>query len=106
MLLTLYRIRYSNHRQIRRKSLAGQQDCIHQRHHPAPNFGKTAGIPKNQGLTGGYGEVKGFSEIGRQERTRQLERGSLILGVTLLAWSGLSTPIYCRPAYFLQMDGG
>lgn len=47
-----------------------------------------------------------FSEIGRQERTRLLERGSLILGVTLLAWSGLSTPIYCRPAYFLQMDGG
>ena len=29
----------------------------------APKFGKTAGIPKNQGLTGGYGEVKGFSEL-------------------------------------------
>ena len=67
MLLTLYGIRYSNHRQIRRKSLAGQQDCIHQRHHPAPNFGKTAGISKSPALAGSYGGAKGFSEIGGRE---------------------------------------
>ena len=64
MLLTLYRIRYSNHRQIRRKSLAGQQDCIHQRHHPAPNFGKTAGVLKIPIEAAGYENAKGFSEIG------------------------------------------
>ena len=67
MLLTLYRIRYSNHRQIRRKSLAGQQDCIHQRHHPAPNFGKTVGCLKSPALPEGYEVAKGFSEIGRRE---------------------------------------
>ena len=81
-------------------------------HWPAPSsipgvqFGKTFDLPVTSGQTLIFGDARSLSEIGRQERTRQLERGSLILGVTLLAWSGLSTPIYCRPAYFLQMDGG
>ena len=33
---------------------------------PAPNFGKTCGIPKSPALAGGYGGAKGFSEIGRR----------------------------------------
>ena len=87
MLLTLYRIRYSNHRQIRRKSLAGQQDCIHQRHHPAPNFGKTAGSSKSPALAGSYEGAKGFSELGRWERkmlVRQINRGFLKFRAVLL----------------------
>ena len=69
MLLTLYRIRYSNHRQIRRKSLAGQQDCIHQRHHPAPNFGKTFCPYLTTGQSWAFGDAASLSEIGRRERT-------------------------------------
>ena len=78
MLLTLYRIRYSNHRQIRRKSLAGQQDCIHQRHHPAPNFGKTFGVFVTSGLNWNFEDTSSLSEIGCWERkvlVRQIKRG-------------------------------
>ena len=37
---------------------------------PAPNFGKTAGVLKIPIEAAGYENAKGFSEIGRQERTR------------------------------------
>ena len=36
---------------------------------PAPNFGKTCGIPKSPALAGSYEGAKGFSEIGGRERT-------------------------------------
>lgn len=72
MLLTLYRIRYSNHRQIRRKSLAGQQDCIHQRHHPAPNFGKTFCPYLTTGQSWAFGDAASLSEIGRRGVKKRL----------------------------------
>ena len=75
MLLTLYRIRYSNHRQIRRKSLAGQQDCIHQRHHPAPNFGKTFCPYLTTGQSWAFGDAASLSEIGRRESMKGQANG-------------------------------
>ena len=38
-------------------------------HYPAPNFGKTAGVLKIPIEAAGYEDAKGFSEIGRRERT-------------------------------------
>lgn len=58
--------------------------CLRDYPLPAPNFGKTAGIPKSPALAGGYGGAKGFSEIGRQAV-------KVILGTGIAITSGLTS---------------
>lgn len=54
------------------QSLGHQGDWYPRPLSPAPNFGKTCGIPKSLALAGSYGGAKGFSEIGRRGVKKRL----------------------------------